>query len=106
MKGEVIAKSKLDPVAQTFYGKLLPTDYPYALIDAHPRIANRIVSLLLDDKAALGPYFEELLTVKRVGRRGFPFPVLANIQNLYDLLVGIPDGFVDTDLLYNKPVLD
>ena len=87
--------AKLDAAAEIFYRKLPETDYPKALIEGYPRIANHIVSLG-NNKAALGPYFESLLSDFRVGRQGFPFPVLSNIQNLYDIMVGIPYGFVDT----------
>lgn len=90
---------KLDAVAEAFYSKLQPADYPKALIETFPRIANHIVSLG-NNKTTLTAYFNSLLSSDRSGRQGFPFPVLVNIQNLFDTLVGIPDGFVDTDLIY------
>ncbi len=88
--------SKLDPEAEVFYGKLPPADYPKALIEGYPRIANQIVALGTN-KTNLAKYFDSLLSDDRGGRQGFPFPVLVNIQNLFDILVGIPDGFADTD---------
>jgi hypothetical protein len=95
----------LDAAAEAFYRELPPADYPTALIERFPRIANQIVSLR-GNKTRLHAYFNSLLNDDRGGRQGFPFPVLANIQNLFDILIGIPDGFVDTDLIYsgaNKP---
>ena len=90
--------AKLDEAAEAFYRNLPEADYPKALIEDYPRIANRIVSMG-NNKATLAPYFESLLSDYRVGRQGFPFPVLSNIQNLYDIMVGIPYGFVDTHRL-------
>ena len=58
-------------------------------------IANKIFALC-DNKAMLGQYFNSLLNDERGGRQGFPFGVIVNIQNLYDAMIGIPDGFIKT----------
>ena len=99
-ENDIMAESTatLDPAAEAFYRNLPEADYPKALIDEYPRIANRIVSMG-NNKAVLAPYFESLLSDFRGTRQGFPFPVLSNIQNLYDIMVGIPYGFVDTHRL-------
>lgn len=91
--------SKLDAAAEAFYSKLPPADYPKALIESYPRIANHIVSLGTN-KVALSAYFESLLADERGGRNGFPFSVLVNIQNLFDIMLGIPDGFADPDRMF------
>jgi len=82
---------RLEAVATAFYGHLPPVHYPKALIEEYPDIANRIVSLV-GDKAALKLYLNDLLSDRRIGRRAFQFPVLANIQNLYDMLVLTPNN--------------
>jgi hypothetical protein len=97
------SSSKLDPEAEAFYAKLRPEDYPKALIEGYPRIANHVVSLG-NNKVALTAYFNSLLSDDRGGRQGFPFPVLINIQNLFDIMVGIPDGFADTERLFVSSV--
>jgi hypothetical protein len=89
-------KNKFDETADAFFHKLPEADYPKALIEGYPRIAEKIFSLR-NDKKALGAYFESLLTIERSSRQGFPFPVIVNIQSLYDMMVGISDGFVRTN---------
>lgn len=58
--------------------------------------AEAFYRALRGNKEALRVYFEGLLTDDRGGRQGFPFPVIVNIQSLYDTMVGISDGFIDT----------
>ena len=89
----------LSDAVLAFYRKLPQADYPKALIDGYPRIATQIVTLNTN-KTALAAYFQSLLSDDRGGRQGFPFPVLVNIQNLFDVMIGIPDGFADTDRLF------
>ncbi len=87
--------------AETFY-KALPTeDYPKALIANYPRIANQIVALR-SDKVSLARYFESLLADERGNRNGFDFPILVEIQHLFDRLVGIPGGFSNTNSLLHS----
>lgn len=85
----------LNPQAETFFRALPPEAYPRATIESYPRIANRIVELH-DNKEALTQYFESLISDDRGGRQGFSFAVLSEIQSLFDRLVGIPGGFMDT----------
>ena len=92
-------KNKIDDVVEAFYRQLPEADYPKALIEGYPRIASRIYSLR-GNKPALQEYFDSLLTDERGGRAGFPFPIIVSIQNLFDIMVGIPDGFVDTDRIF------
>ncbi len=93
------AKNQVDDAAEAFFRKLPEADYPKALIEGYPRIANHIFSLR-NNKEALRVHFESLLTDDRGGRQGFPFPVIVNIQALYDAMVGISDGFIDTGRLF------
>jgi len=90
---------KLDPAAVAFYRGLPSADYPVALIEGYPRIANHIAALR-GNKVALRKYFESLITVNDGGRQGFSLGVLSNIQILFDIMVGIPDGFAVTDELF------
>ena len=92
------AASKLNPEAEAFYKTLPPADYPTGLIETYPRIANQIVALR-NDKAALSRYFESLVADERGNRGGFDFSVLVEIQNLFDFLVGIPGGFLNSNWL-------
>lgn len=88
----ITKKIVIDDRALAFFRTLKKSHYPKTLIEQFPRIANHVYDLR-NDKASLGKYFESLLTDERRGRRGFPFPVLAEIQSLYDDLVGIPGSF-------------
>jgi hypothetical protein len=92
------APKGIDPAAEAFYRKLPEADYPKALIEGYPRIADKIFSLRAN-KEALRVYFDSLLTDDRGGRQGFPFPVIVNVQGLYDSMVGISDGFIKTNRL-------
>jgi len=89
------------PEAEAFYRTLPPSDYPAKLIAAFPRIANQI-SIYRGNKVMLGRYLETLLVDQRGGRRGFDFGVLVDIQNLFDRLVGIPDGLANTNAFLQK----
>lgn len=86
---------KIDDATEAFYRAMPEESYPAALIDGYPRIAMQIHSLR-GNKTALAEYFDSLLNDERGGRQGFPFRVLVNIQGLYDVMVGIPDGFFRT----------
>ena len=84
----------LSAAADDFFRTLSGTDYPQALVDGYPRIANTIVELR-DDREKLKSYFDTLLSDTRGGRQGFSFKVLMDIQNLHDLLVGPQTGSDD-----------
>lgn len=55
--------------------------YPQALVSAYPRIANQIVQLR-DDPDGLNAYFKSLVNDLRGNRKGFPFAVLVDIDDL------------------------
>ena len=78
---------ELSVVADSFFRTLPGKDYPQALVDSFPRIANTIVELR-DDRAKLSQYLDSLLNDTRGGRQGFPFSVLMEIQNLREVLLG------------------
>jgi hypothetical protein len=62
----------------------LPTDLqPRHLQIKYPRIANRLASLWPEPERC-EPYFDELLTDKRGGRKGFPPAVAQEIASLRD----------------------
>lgn len=85
---------QLSAAAEDFFRTLDGKDYPQALVDTYPRIANTIVELR-DDQQKLREYFDNLLSDVRGGRQGFSFGVLVNVQNLRDLMVGPPAGAED-----------
>lgn len=80
-------KVELTPDADSFFRTLPGKDYPQALVDNFPRIANTIVELR-EDQVKLTQYLDSLLNDTRGGRQGFPFNVLMEIQNLRDVLLG------------------
>ncbi len=80
-------EAELSPEADDFFRTLPGDEYPQALVDQYPRIANTIVELRFD-RAKLEKYFESLLNDSRGGRQGFPFSVLMNLQTLHDLMLG------------------
>lgn len=80
-------KVELSHEADDFFRKLPGNEYPQALVDHYPRIANTIVELRFD-RAKLDQYFQSLLNDSRGGRQGFPFAVLKELQNLHDLMLG------------------
>lgn len=90
---------KINPAAAAFFDTLSPADYPHQLIAIYPRIANRIFALRTH-KEALRSYFETLLTDTRGGRRGFPFPIDVEIQDLFTLLIGSPHNVAFTADLF------
>jgi hypothetical protein len=77
--------------ADDFFRTLPGDAYPQALVDQYPRIANTIVELRFD-RAKLENYFQSLLNDSRGGRKGFPFGVLMNLQNLRDVMLGTESG--------------
>jgi len=89
-------KVQLEAPTDNYLRTLPGLTYPQALVDAFPRIANKIVSLK-NNKAELRAYFESLLNDTRGGRQGFPFGVLMNIQDLREAMLGEATGFVLDD---------
>lgn len=82
---------ELSMEADDFFRTLPGDSYPQALVDQFPRIANNIVELRYD-REKLEAYFDSLLNDVRGGRRGFPFSVLMNLQNLRDAMLGTESG--------------
>ena len=78
---------ELSPEADDFFRTLPGNEYPQALVDQYPRIANTIVELRYDHVKLAG-YFQSLLNDTRGGRVGFPFAVLRDLQNMKDLMLG------------------
>jgi hypothetical protein len=81
----------LSAEADDFFRTLPGNEYPQALVDHYPRIANTIVELRFD-RAKLDAYFQSLLNDSRGGRQGFPFSVLMNLQSLRDVMLGTETG--------------
>ena len=81
----------LSAEADDFFRTLPGDEYPQALVDQYPRIANTIVELRYD-RAKLEAYFQSLLNDSRGGRQGFPFSVLMNLQTLRDSMLGTESG--------------
>jgi len=84
-------KIELSPAADDYFRTLSGLEYPQALVNEYPRIANTIVELR-DDHAKLKSYFDSLLNDSRGGRKGFPFAVMKDIQNLRDQLLPAEPG--------------
>jgi hypothetical protein len=82
---------QLAPETDDFFRTLPGSEYPQALVDQYPRIANTIVELRFD-RDKLDKYFQSLLNDSRGGRQGFPFAVLKDLQNLHDLMLGTDTG--------------
>lgn len=82
---------ELSQEADDFFRTLPGDEYPQALVDQYPRIANSIVELRYD-RAKLEAYFQSLLNDSRGGRQGFPFSVLMNLQTLRDSMLGTESG--------------
>lgn len=78
---------ELSPEADDFFRTLPGSDYPQALVDNYPRIANTIVELRFD-RVKLEGYLNSLLNDARGKRQGFPFNVLMDLQNLRDFMLG------------------
>jgi len=88
---EKTEKIELFPAADEYFKSVPELEYPQALVNEHPRIANAIFELR-DDHDKLKSYFDSLLNDSRGGRRGFSFPVMKDIQNLRELLLPAEPG--------------
>jgi hypothetical protein len=77
--------------------KLPPHVQPRHLQVKYPRIANRLASLWTEPTRC-EPYFEDLLTDKRGGRKGFPLAVAQELASLRDYYFRLHHkGFVAWD---------
>lgn len=87
---------QLKAAADDYFRTLPGLKYPQALMDAFPRIANTIFDVK-DDPPKLRGYFDSLINDERGGRRGFPFDVLMDIQDLREVMIGDVNQFVSDD---------
>jgi hypothetical protein len=69
------------PIGERWLRGLPPEVLPAALLTTFPRIAN-LIAMQWDDRHACAEYFEELLTDRRGGRRGFPPNVERDLSHL------------------------
>jgi hypothetical protein len=71
----------LSGTARVWLRKLPPRRRPMRLCEVYPRVANRI-AWCWGDPALAAQVLEDLLTDSRGGRRGFPAPVVRELQRL------------------------
>ena len=69
------------PIGERWLRGLPPEVLPAALVTTFPRIVN-LIAMQWDDRNACSAYFEELLTDRRGGRRGFPQTVERDLARL------------------------
>jgi hypothetical protein len=74
---------RLLPIGQGWMARLPQRMTPSALAAEYPRIAN-LLALQWNDRRACSAYFEELLTDRRGGRKGFPDAVYGDLLKLRD----------------------
>ena len=67
--------------AQAWFDSLPPGVRPYNLAQRYPRICNRIVERWRYPDLTIG-FFDNLLTDRRGGRRGFPMTIAVEIAGL------------------------
>ena len=85
----------LIPHAQRWFDRLPPEVQPEKLCLAFPRIGNRL-SLLWPSASLIDGYFDDLLSDKRGGRRGFPEGIAEEIARLRAFRMAngdLPDTF-------------
>lgn len=91
-----VEKPELDTAAADYFNGLPNLEFPQALVAQYPRIANTLFTLK-GDQRKLRDYFDSLTNDTRSGRRGFPFDVLMNIQDLREVMLGDVNKFVLDD---------
>ena len=69
------------PIGERWLRGLPPEVMPASLVTTFPRIVN-LIAMQWDDRGACASYFEELLTDRRGGRRGFPQNVERDLSRL------------------------
>jgi hypothetical protein len=69
------------PIGERWLRGLPPEVLPAALLTTFPRIVN-LIAMQWDDRGACAGYFEELLSDRRGGRRGFPQTVERDLSRL------------------------
>lgn len=73
--------------AEDYFRTLPGLRYPQALVHEFPRIANEIADLRYDE-VRLQAYFQTLLNDDRGGPKGFSPPVVLNLLQLRDAMIG------------------
>ena len=91
-----IDKPELKAAADNYFRTLAGLNYPQALVDEYPRIANMLFDLK-GDQPKLREYFDTLTRDARGKRHGFPFNVLMNVQELREAMLGDVNQFVLDD---------
>lgn len=89
-------QAQLNAAAADYFRSLQGLEFPQALVDAFPRIANTVFELK-DNQPNLRNYFDSLIEDTRAGRHGFPFDVLMDIQDLREAMIGDVNQFVMDD---------
>ncbi len=87
---------QLNAVAEDYFRTLAGLQYPQALAEHYPRIAQTIFNLK-DDKAQLRACFSSLIEDGRRDRHGFQFDALMDIQALRKSMLGDVNQFVPDD---------
>ncbi|MEY4644912.1 MAG: hypothetical protein ACO3AC_10755 [Hylemonella sp.] len=77
----------LSEAAEQYLRSQAQIKYPQVLASKFPRVVNRIVQLK-DDRNKLNDYFHSLITDLRGNRKGFPFEVLMEIEDLRASMLG------------------
>ncbi len=89
-------KVQLNAAAENYFRTLAGLKYPQALAQQYPRIAQAIFDHK-DNANELRAYFASLIEDARGDRRGFPFDVLMDIQDLREFMLGDVNQFVADD---------
>ena len=69
------------PIGERWLRGLPPEVLPASLLTTFPRIVN-LIAMQWEDRGACAPYFEELLSDRRGGRKGFPQNVERDLSRL------------------------
>ena len=69
------------PIGERWLRGLPPEVLPASLVTTFPRIVN-LIAMQWEDRSACAAYFEELLSDRRGGRRGFPQNVERDLSRL------------------------
>ncbi|MFZ2124924.1 MAG: hypothetical protein WA012_05730 [Rhodoferax sp.] len=87
---------QLTAAAQDYFRTRAGLQFPQALADKYPRIAQAIFNLK-DDETQLRACFASLIEDARGNRQGLPFDVLMDIQALREIMLGDVNQFVADD---------
>ena len=81
---DIVAQHTPSRMATAWNDNLPQQHRPHHLLSEYPRVANRI-ALRWDDPTLADRIFDELLTDRRGGRRGFPVAVAGELLQLHVL---------------------